>query len=233
MDVLRQGSRGFKVAYLHALLDKAKLQGQPVFYNLGDEFGPQTHAGVQAFQRRQRMSDNGVVMPQTWRALGHRIEREHNHVIRYGQRTQDDCWSAAATSILGNQCVGQGRAKLGLSGHGLRPTLRNLETFAHGLGWRMLPYNPTIMQLASLVQQTPLWVACGSHPSSHAVVLSGVYSDGTEDATVFRVHDPWPAGGPGRVYGVQWFPAYRYLEADGVNQWEVKDLVVLAPSSRR
>lgn len=44
-----------------------------------------------------------------------------------------------------------------------------------------------------------IWVVFQGNGFAHAVVFNEVYSDGTDDGTVFTVQDPWPPG-RGTVY---------------------------------
>ena len=47
-----------------------------------------------------------------------------------------------------------------------------------------------------------VWIHGGGTGWSHAVILSGVFSDGDSsgDGTMFRLHDPWPLN-VGKIYG--------------------------------
>lgn len=62
--MLRLASRGARVRELQHLLVRA---GHPV--NIDGDFGPATHAAVQAFQRAAGLEVDGVAGPQTMRAL--------------------------------------------------------------------------------------------------------------------------------------------------------------------
>ncbi len=204
MQTLRRGSRGVQVEYLQGRLNKAALRagvpGTPL--RMDGDFGSLTDAAVRAYQSRNTpLQVDGVAGMNTWMRLGVRTEAEHNRVILFGQPTGMTCWSAAATMILGNQSVGPGNATTGPGG-GLTPTSGNQEVFAQALGWRMLGYSPTVTDLANIVSQKPVWISAYGSGWAHAVVLSGVYSDGEDagDGTMFRIHDPWPVG-RGRIYG--------------------------------
>jgi peptidoglycan hydrolase-like protein with peptidoglycan-binding domain len=110
MKVLRQGDRGYEVRYLQRLLNKALRRDRaPGTALVADGvFGPITYAALRAFQSRHRpLVVDGVAGDDSWRALGLRAEREHR-VGRYGQITESSCWSAAATMIVGRQCVAPG-----------------------------------------------------------------------------------------------------------------------------
>ncbi len=220
MDVLRQGSRGFKVEFLQRLLNKAATReragGTPL--RVDGIFGPLTDAAVRAFQGRHRpLVVDGIAGPQTWNALALRSEGEHARVILFGQPTGTSCWSAAATMILGNQSVAPGSATLGPGG-GLSGTMADHEAFARGLGWRMLNHSPGVQEMVDLVRRTPVWIRAGGANWAHAVVLSAVYSDGDPrgDGTMFRIHDPWPIG-TGRIYGSFSDPIMMF-DASGVNR---------------
>jgi hypothetical protein len=231
MDTLRTGSHSFKVQYLQRLLNKALVKDRASGTRLTEDgaFGPLTEAAVRAFQGRHRpLVVDGSVGNQTWVALGLRNEREYARVIKFGQPTTTSCWSAAATSILGNQSVGPGRATLEAGG-GMTPSIDNLATFASGLGWRMLNHSPGLQELVGLCQQKPLWIAGAGANFAHAVVFSGVYSDGIDEGTMFRINDPWPVG-QGRVYGTFCNPV-TILGNDNVTRLTLFYFYVLVPSS--
>jgi hypothetical protein len=230
MDILGIGSSGFKVQYLQRLLNKALVRDHAAGTPLNEDgsYGPITQNAVRAFQgRHPSIIADGVAGGQTWGALGLRLEREHNRVIKFGQPTHTSCWSAAATSILANQSVGPGRAALETDG-GMTPSIDNLEIFARGLGWPMLNHSPGVQELVSLCQQKPLWIAGAGAHFKHAVVFSGVYSDGTDDGTMLRIHDPWPVG-RGRIYGTFCNPV-TYLADDNVGRLTLFYFYVLVPS---
>ena len=203
MRILRNGSRGHDVEYMQRLLVRADVRDrvESPFYGSDGIFGPQTEQAVRALQRRRPgLTVDGVVGPRTWTALGLRDHREHP-IRRYGQPTGMTCWSAAATMILGsNMSVGQGSATTGESG-GLNPSIENVARFGRGLGWSMPNHTPTVAGLVALLMRTPLWLGVQHSSGRHAVVLSGVYSDGDASGagTMVRIHDPWPVG-QGAVY---------------------------------
>jgi len=160
---------------------------------------------------------DGVVGTRTWQALGLRIEREHAQVVLLGQPTNATCWSAAASMIVGNRSITSGGAATAPGG-GLQGDMANHEAFARSLGWEMLNMTPSVPAMTELVRRTPVWIRAGGANWAHAVVLSGVYSDGDfrGDGTMFRVHDPWPVG-VGRVYG-SFADPIRMFAADGVTR---------------
>ena len=231
MKVLQHGNRGYKVEYLQGLLNRSMTRdrtgGTPL--RVDGIFGPRTEAALQAFQRRQRppVTDRGAGMP-TWSAFGVRIEKEHTNVRLFGQPTGTSCWSAAATMIFGNQSVGPGQAHLGAGG-GLRGTMDEHQAFARSMGWQMLNHSPSVSELAGIVQRTPVWIRGGGSGWAHAVVLSGVFSDGDDrgDGTMFRVHDPWPPN-VGKIYGSFASPLTMF-DSSGVNRVPASLDFVLVP----
>ena len=104
--------------------------------------------------------------------------------------------------ILGrNMSVGAGGATLGPTG-GLDADHDNIEAFGRALGWRMPDHSPDVRELVGMLVASPLWIGLQHASGRHAVVLSGVYSDGDPSAqgTMVRIRDPWPPG-RGAVYG--------------------------------
>lgn len=65
MQTLRTGSRGLEVVHLQRLLTR---EGYPL--NPDGVFGEMTDKAVRVFQLSQGLTDDGVVGPRTWRALG-------------------------------------------------------------------------------------------------------------------------------------------------------------------
>ena len=203
MQVLRKGSRHFQVKLLQSLLNKKKKQdglGAP-FLNPDGDFGGLTDSALYAFQKRHHLVADKIAGFNTWQASGLRIEMEHSWVQLIGQTTDMSCWSAAASMILGNMTVGPGSGSLSPTG-GLITNAASLQAFAEGLGWKALNYSPDVGELVDIVTRTPVWIVAAGPSFGHAVVLSGVYSDGTRtgDGVLFRIHDPWPVG-VGSVYG--------------------------------
>jgi len=197
MDVIQQGSRSHQVKLLQRLLNKRRVV-TPALKEDG-VFGPKTKAAVTTFQSQQRLKVDGAAGPQTWQRLG--IRYDITHPVRlFAQPTSMTCWSASATMILGNMSVGPGQASI--PGGGLEPSSQNIEVFARGLGWRLhYPQTWMVSGLASLLQRKPVWAVGGGSNWLHAIVLSGLWSDGAEDGsgTLLRIHDPWPPN-VGAVY---------------------------------
>ncbi len=64
--VLQLGSRGRAVVELQTLLTAAGFSPGPI----DGIFGPRTRAAVLAFQKSKNITQDGIVGPETWRALG-------------------------------------------------------------------------------------------------------------------------------------------------------------------
>jgi putative peptidoglycan binding protein/papain like cysteine protease AvrRpt2 len=201
MELLQEGARTDQVKLLQRILNK-KHVFTPSLKEDGI-FGPKTRAAVTMFQGQQRIVADGRVGPDTWQRLGIRYDVTHR-IQLYPQPTNMTCWAASATMIVGNMCVGPGRAAI--PGGGLDPSPQNIEVFARGLGWRVYyPQTWGVAALGSLLRRGPAWAVGGGSSRAgkwlHAIVLSGFWSDGAEDAsgTMIRVHDPWPPG-VGSIY---------------------------------
>jgi hypothetical protein len=197
VETLRLGAGAIPVKLLQRLLNKKGAHPRLAEDGI---FGAKTNAAVLQFQAHERIAQDGVAGPATWARLGIAIDITHR-VHKYGQPTKTSCWSAAATMILGNMCVGPGAANL-IQG-GLEPSPQNLKVFAQGLGWKMYyPQSWTVLGLGALLQRTPVWAVGGGTDWLHAIVFSALWSDGAPDGsgTMLRIHDPWPPG-VGSVYG--------------------------------
>jgi peptidoglycan hydrolase-like protein with peptidoglycan-binding domain len=73
MDILRRGSRGFKVQYLQRLVNKALVRDHAGGTSLTEDgaYGPLTEGALRAFQARHRpLREDGEAGPATWGALG-------------------------------------------------------------------------------------------------------------------------------------------------------------------
>ncbi len=118
------------------------------------------------------------------------IVRIQHRIDLIGQPTNMTCWMAA-TSMLLKRRVTSGTARTAANG-GLHSDPANMEAFARSHGLRLY-YGQTWMArgLVSLLSRGPVAMV-GRLPSMHAVVLSGIESDGTEEMSFITVHDPWP-----------------------------------------
>lgn len=202
MRTMRRGSHGFDVEFMQRLLVRADTREHAdyPFFGSDGRFDSETDRAVRAFQRRHPgLVVDGVVGPQTWSALGLRTQREHN-VVRRGQPDDNTCWATAAGIIDASNLATPDSVALTESGR-LRDEITNIEAFARALGWRMPDRSPTVPELVSMLVRTPLWIGVTNEVGGHAVVLSGVYSDGDPSGhgTMVRVHDPWPPG-RGSIY---------------------------------
>jgi len=86
----------------------------------------------------------------------------------------------------------------------------------------------TIDGLRKLLEEKgPLWV-CAAVPSLHAVVVTGMYSDGSVGNTFVRVSDPWPPG-----QGSQYVRSLRRFaeEYEGVSDFPSVSVQVLHAES--
>src|SRR5262245_21451653 len=110
MHVLCQGTRGFRVELLQRLLNKAARRDHlapPLPEPPMGTFSFATYSAVRDFQRRHRpLVHDGQAGPQTWLALGLRVDVEHR-VALTGQPNTATCWSAAASMLLASQGRGQ------------------------------------------------------------------------------------------------------------------------------
>src|SRR5215469_13948430 len=111
MQTLKQGNTGPEVGLLRRLLNQKlipcpNLPEANVFgarYNgamARIDFGPHMDAAVRAFQRSKRLKDDGIVGPLTWAALGLTLDISRP-VKPASQPTNDTCYAAAATMVLG------------------------------------------------------------------------------------------------------------------------------------
>ena len=217
MDRLQQGSSSYKVKYLQRLLNLASVRDRAPGVPLREDgiFGPKTDAAVRAFQGRHApLRVDGVVGSATWPVLGLQTEREHPVQI-FGQPSTVTCWSAAATMLLGtNQSVTAPAANL--SGGGLITSTADYDAFARSNGLRLLQFSPDVRTLVGIVRQNPVWIGESGTGWAHAVVLSGVFSDGDNRGvgTLFRIHDPWPVN-VGNIY-TSFANPIQIMAADGV-----------------
>lgn len=193
LQTVRNGSRGVDVALLQALLNKKRSVPTLVVDGI---FGNNTEASVRHYQSNHpTLGTDGVAGKNTWGTFFFIREIRHNTQLRAQTGTMG-CWSAAA-GMLTNAPMshGAGAAATGTGG-GLSPTLGNVQTFAQGLGWRI--YNnqsaPPANVIATAMARNPVWIGFEGQNFKHAVVLSKMLTDGTNEGTAFEVQDPWPVG---------------------------------------
>lgn len=122
------------------------------------------------------------------------------------QLTNMSCWAAAAAMVIGwrdrisidPSDVASGAGQWAAYADGLNP--RDIPSLADN--WGLLqepPQSYSIDGMRQLLQNFgPLWVGAAV-PSLHAIVVTGMYSDGSVDNTYVRINDPWgrAPGSPG------------------------------------
>lgn len=214
MEELHRGTRSAIVRLLQRLLNKKlraeRLSAAPL--ELDGRFGRLTEEAIRTFQTRHAMTPTGVADARLWRAIGLTIDVWHQHVLLVGQTTDTTCWAAAASMILGTMTPSLSTSHLGEDG-GLEGSIEHHRAFAESLGWDMPMRSPGVSELIALITRGPLWIRASGEDWAHAVVLSGVFGDGTADATMVRIHDPWPPR-QGHVYGAFLDDLY-IIAADG------------------
>jgi len=122
------------------------------------------------------------------------------------QLTNMSCWAAAAAMIIGwrdsvsidPSDVATGTGVWAAYTNGLNPT--DVPTLANAWGLIMEPpQSYSIDGLRQLLASCgPLWVAAAV-PGLHAIVVTGMYGDGSVGDTYVRINDPWgrDPGAPG------------------------------------
>ena len=239
MEVIRRGQHGTAAKLAQLLLNDRlseliEVNGKP-FVPLQTDgiFGPKSEKALIDFIARvMQVSRPPVIDDDVWRRLGLKIEIDHR-VPLVGQPLGGLCWSAAAAMILGGpMSVSPGGATLGKR-DSLEPSLENVAVFGESLGWRLL--NQSTQNLATfvdLLRRKPLWMAGQGTAASgrrygHAIVVSGLWSDGDSNgsSTLLRIHDPWP-GPKGRIFDT-WFFGPLGIRLPG-NTW-FKPETILVP----
>ncbi len=214
MRILRRGNVGPEVGLLRRLLNR-KLTPSPnlpeanIFrsrYNGATsqiDFGPQTEAAVRAFQRANRLKEDGIVGPKTWSALGLTIDISRP-VVPASQPSNDTCYAAAATMVLGPHASVSFEPGPAPAGTALDDFWA--KSFSQQFDWQ-LEYGMTPLPIALVryLHSGPFWFAGNlpfpSGPSYHAVVVGAIWGDGDADRTMLLVYDPWPPN-VGEIYGV-------------------------------
>lgn len=230
MRMIRRGDTGPEVGLLRRMLNR-KLRPSPrlpearVFgsrYNgamAQVDFGPKTDAAVRSFQSSNRLDPDGIVGPRTWHALGLRMDASAS-VRLTSQPTNDTCYAAAATMVLG-PAASMSFAP-GPTPPGKRPDDHWAESFSRLFHWNLeYGMSPLAGALIGFLRNGPFWFAGNlpfpSGPSYHAVVVGSIWGDGNNDCTMLLIYDPWPPS-RGEIYGVilgdysrQYPMAFRYI----------------------
>lgn len=207
MITLRMGSRDPHVVFLQRLLNNALVHDrtQAVLDEDG-VFGRLTDGAVRRVQATYsgpvgRLTQDGVVGPMTWRALGLGTEISHPLPI-VGQNTGMTCWVVAgglASGRMSSAIPGQAQFDPILpngSGGGLRPDFANLELYAQSLGMRLVRNPPAQIEgLEPYLRRGPV-IMCGNWISggAHAVVISGYFAGPTAYARMIRINNSLPQG---------------------------------------
>ncbi|HLJ27598.1 MAG TPA: papain-like cysteine protease family protein [Candidatus Angelobacter sp.] len=117
------------------------------------------------------------------------------------------CWAAAAAMVVGwrdrlsidPSAIAAGTGDWAAYANGLNPA--DVPTLASA--WQLTsepPQSYSIDSLRDLIQSKgPLWIGAAV-PGLHAIVVTGMYSDGSVDNTFVRINDPWDRdpGSPGQ-----------------------------------
>lgn len=118
-------------------------------------------------------------------------------VQQINQPTNMTCWAASAAMVVGWRdrisidvdAIVAGTGDWAAYQNGLNPA--SVPELA--IAWNLVmeqPQSYTIDGLYALLQQGPLWVGAAV-PGLHAIVISGMYSDGSIENTFVRITDPW------------------------------------------
>jgi papain like cysteine protease AvrRpt2 len=123
------------------------------------------------------------------------------------QPTDMSCWAASAAMVVGwrDRISIQIEAIVGGTGdwaaykNGINPA--NVPALA--AAWNLTqeaPKSYTVDGMRDLLGVGPVWVGAAV-PNLHAIVVTGMYSDGDYDNTFIRINDPWDRdpGTPGAV----------------------------------
>jgi hypothetical protein len=114
------------------------------------------------------------------------------------QSTGMSCWAASAAMVVGWRdrisidptAIAEGSGEWAAYANGLAPA--DIPTLADAWWLTMEPpQSYTIDALRELIDtKGPLWVAAAV-PGLHAIVVTGLYSDGIPENTFVRINDPW------------------------------------------
>ena len=130
----------------------------------------------------------------------------YDDVPLVNQLTNMSCWAASAAMIVGWRDrvsinpseIARGAGEWAAYANGLSPS--DIPTLAEAWGLTVEPPQCyTIDGLRYLLADNgPLWVAAAV-PGLHAIVVTGLYSDGDPENTFVRINDPWDreTGTPG------------------------------------
>jgi len=129
---------------------------------------------------------------------GESFDVNYPDVELINQPTGMSCWAASAAMVVGWRdqvsidptAIVAGTGIWSAYTNGLQPT--DFQTLATAWGLTAEPpqfYSADGLRTL-LTNKGPLWVAAAV-PGFHAIVVTGLYSDGTDDNTFVRINDPW------------------------------------------
>ncbi len=117
------------------------------------------------------------------------------------QLTGMSCWAASAAMVVGwrdlisinPEEIARGAGQWAAYTAGLNPN--DVDELARAWGLQKeWPLCYTIEGFRELLESCgPLWIGMAV-PSGHAVVVTGLYGNGTPEGTFVRYNDPWPVG---------------------------------------
>ena len=114
------------------------------------------------------------------------------------QVTGMSCWAASAAMVVAWRdhlsvdplAIAAGSGEWAAYFNGLNPA--DIPTLAQA--WNLQQEPPqcySVDGIVGLIQNKgPLWV-CAVVPGLHAIVVTGIYGDGSVDGTFIRINDPW------------------------------------------
>lgn len=131
-------------------------------------------------------------------ATGSSFDVNWSDVELINQPTGMSCWAASAAMVVGWRdkvsldpaAIASGAGQWAAYTNGLNPA--DIPTLATAWGLTQEPGQCYSADgLRQLVQTYgPLWVGAAV-PGLHAIVVTGMYGDGTPDGTYVRINDPW------------------------------------------
>ena len=163
----------------------------------------QSMAGTAPARADASPNGRGVVNRYTGRRVagtktlgtGDRFTLNWDDVQLIAQPTDVTCWAAAAAMLIGwrDQVSIAPETIAEITGRSTASGLRTTdnETFAAETGLTPVPaacYSADAFR-GLLADYGPLWVSEGTPPNRHAVLVTGMYSDGAD--TYVRISDPW------------------------------------------
>lgn len=174
----------------------------------GDSMHPNnSNNGHVAVQPQAFEYDDGLGLdfwssPQAKMLSGQSFDVRHEDVLHIAQPTGMSCWAAAAAMVVSwrdrqsgvtPEDIARGAGQWAAYQSGLNPDHHDELAAAWGLTVEP-PQSYTVEGLRNLVEyEGPLWIGVAV-PSGHAVVITGIWGDGTPEGTTIRYNDPWPVG---------------------------------------